>query len=154
MNQLAKLDSYKILTAYLKLKFILKFKVKIKLKNLNCMLLSCHFTLWKSRQNKASPLEIPQNCVTPIGISKAKSQDPWNSLYFFWVTLANSTSFCIDSRNFLIILLIYSVPPAWKFHALNLPVWVFSGIAHIASCLNWVLLNKSIALLILGVFYL
>ena len=34
------------------------------------------YTLGNSIQNEASPLEILQNCVTPIGISKAKSQDP------------------------------------------------------------------------------
>ena len=39
----------------------------------------CHVTFGNSRQNEGSRLEIPQNCVTSIGISKAKSQDPWNS---------------------------------------------------------------------------
>ena len=38
----------------------------------------CHFTLGNLGQNEASPLENPQNCVTPIGIlNKAKSQNPW-----------------------------------------------------------------------------
>ena len=58
----------------------------------------CHFTVGNSRQNEASPLEIPQNCVTSIGISKAKSQDPWNSTFYLFSA------------------------PAWKFHNLNPPV--------------------------------
>ena len=28
-------------------------------------------------KNEAPALEIPQNCVIPIGIFKAKNQDPW-----------------------------------------------------------------------------
>ena len=36
-----------------------------------------HLTLGISRQNEASLLEIPQNCVTSIGISKVRNQDQW-----------------------------------------------------------------------------
>ena len=35
------------------------------------------FTPGNSRQNKAQPLEIPQNCVRSLGNSKDKIQDPW-----------------------------------------------------------------------------
>ena len=35
------------------------------------------YTLRKSVENKLSPLEILQNCVTPLRNSKAKNQDPW-----------------------------------------------------------------------------
>ena len=31
------------------------------------------------------PLEIPQNCVTPVGISKVKNEDPWKfHITFSW----------------------------------------------------------------------
>ena len=45
-----------------------------------------HFTLGNSRQNEASTPEIPQNCVTPTGISKTKSQNLWN----FYTTFSGS----------------------------------------------------------------
>ena len=35
------------------------------------------FTSGNSRQNKARPLNIPQNCVRSLGNSKAKNKDPW-----------------------------------------------------------------------------
>ena len=38
----------------------------------------CHFTLGNSRQNEALPLEIPQDCVIPTGMSTVKNKDPWN----------------------------------------------------------------------------
>ena len=37
-----------------------------------------YFTFGNSRQNKASPLNFPQNyCVTPFRNFKAENQDPW-----------------------------------------------------------------------------
>ena len=46
-----------------------------------------HFTLRNSWQNKALTLQIPWNCVTPLGNSKAKNEDlrrfnifPWSIL--------------------------------------------------------------------------
>ena len=36
-----------------------------------------NFTLRNSAENKLLPLEILQNCVTPLGNSKVKNQDPW-----------------------------------------------------------------------------
>ena len=36
---------------------------------------SFHFTSVNSRENKAPPLEIPQNCVRSLGGSKTKNQD-------------------------------------------------------------------------------
>ena len=40
---------------------------------------SLHLTL-RNSENKASPLEIPQNCAICLGNSKAKNQDPWKFL--------------------------------------------------------------------------
>ena len=37
------------------------------------------FTLRNSRENKLSPLEIPQNCVTPLGNSLVSWVNRWNS---------------------------------------------------------------------------
>ena len=45
------------------------------------------FTLGNFRENKASPLEILQNCVTPLGSSKAKNQDPWKFHIVFSLSL-------------------------------------------------------------------
>ena len=68
---------------------------------------------------------------------------------FFWINPGNSTSFCIGPRKFHILFIQYR-----NFMSSTLPVWIFSGIAPYLpsfSCLNWVLLNKSIALPILCV---
>ena len=79
-------------------------------------------------ENKLLPLEIQQNCVTPLGNSMLKNQDPWKfhtSTYLN--TPGNSTSFLIDPWNFRIFFLQYP----WKFHAFNppptpcLPLFVF-----------------------------
>ena len=87
----------------------------------------CDFTLRNSRENKLLPLEIQQNCVTPLGNSKVKNQDPCNfHMSFYLSTPGNSTSFLIDPSNFHIFFLQYSR----KFHVLNLPLFFFSGIAH------------------------
>ena len=43
------------------------------------------FTPGNSRQNKAPPLEIPQNSVRSFGNSKGKNQDPWKlHIIFSW----------------------------------------------------------------------
>ena len=36
-----------------------------------------YFNTGNSRQNKAKPLDIPQNCVRSLENSKAKNKDPW-----------------------------------------------------------------------------
>ena len=41
------------------------------------------FTPGNSRQNKAQPLYIPQNCVRTLGNSKAKNKDPWRFRIIF-----------------------------------------------------------------------
>ena len=57
-------------------------------------------------QNKASPVEIPQNYVVPLGNSKAKKQDPWNFHVIFTLVIPeNSTPFLIDPWNFDILFL-------------------------------------------------
>ena len=56
-----------------------------------------HFTLGKSRENKISLMEILQNCVTKLGNSNAKNQDPLEILHYFYLIIpGNSTSFLID----------------------------------------------------------
>ena len=78
-------------------------------------------TLGNPRQNEAS-LEIPQNCVTPIGISKVKSQDPWNSTWLLLDYLSKFHFFLYWPKEFPHS--IYLVPLG-KFHVLNPPVWIF-----------------------------
>ena len=47
-----------------------------------------YFTPGNSRQNKAQPLDIPQNCVRSLGNSKAKNKDPWKfHIIFSWSPL-------------------------------------------------------------------
>ena len=47
-----------------------------------------YFSPGNFRQNKAPPLEIPQNCVTFLGNSNTKNQDPWKfHIIFFWSIL-------------------------------------------------------------------
>ena len=36
-----------------------------------------YFTSGNSRQKKAQPLDIPQNCVRSLGNSKVKNKNPW-----------------------------------------------------------------------------
>ena len=44
--------------------------------------------LRNSAENKLLPLEILQNCVTPLGNSKVKNQDPWElQMSFSWIPL-------------------------------------------------------------------
>ena len=58
-------------------------KIPSRIKHLE--FLGSLFYSWNSRRNKASPLEIRQNCVAPIGNSKAKMQDPWEfHIIFAW----------------------------------------------------------------------
>ena len=77
-----------------------------------------YFTPGNSRQNKAQPLEIPQNCVSSLGNSKTKNKDPWKfHIIFFLFTLGNPTSFLINPWKFRTPFLWYP----WKFHILTLP---------------------------------
>ena len=43
-----------------------------------------------SRQNKAQPLDIPQNCVRSLGNFKTKNKDPWK---FHLIFLAHPWKF-------------------------------------------------------------
>ena len=53
-----------------------------------------YFTPGNSRQNKAQPLDIPQNYVRSLGNSKAKNKDPWNfHIIFSWLPLEISLRF-------------------------------------------------------------
>ena len=72
------------------------------------------YTPWTFQGHKPRPMEILHN--------------------FFLITPENSTSFSINPRNFHMLFLQYP----WKFHILNRPVWIFSGIAQ--SC--WLLTKK------------
>ena len=63
----------------------------------------CDFTFGNSGENKLSPLEIQQNCVTLLGNSKVKNQDPCHgnsTLDFTWTPPGNSASFLIDPPEF------------------------------------------------------
>ena len=67
-----------------------------------------YFIPGNSRQNKAPPLEIPQNCVKSLGNSKAKPPKPLEiPHYFFLVTLVNSFCYLFDNPGNLIS----STPP-------------------------------------------
>ena len=46
------------------------------------------FTPGNSRQKKAQPLDIPQNCVRFLGNSTTKNKDPWKfHIIFSWSPL-------------------------------------------------------------------
>ena len=61
---------------------------------------------WKFQGQKPAPMEIRH--------------------YFFFITTGNSTSFLINPWKFHMLFPHYPR----NFHAHNLPVWIFSGIAH------------------------
>ena len=47
-----------------------------------------YFTPGNSTQNKAQPLDIPQNCVRTLRNCKTKNKDPWNlHIIFSWQPL-------------------------------------------------------------------
>ena len=52
-----------------------------------------YFNPGSSRQNKAPPLDIPQNCVRSLGNPKEKPRPLEIPYYFFLVTLGSFTSF-------------------------------------------------------------
>ena len=75
-------------------------------------------------ENNLSALVIPQICVTPLGDSKTKNPRPMKNPHnFFSITPRKSTSFLIDSE---ISACFFQCP--LKFHILNSPYFVFSGI--------------------------
>ena len=97
-----------------------------------------YFTPGNSRHNKTQHLDIPHNCVRSVGNSKFKNKDPLEiQLYFFLVTLGNSTLFLIISpiRKFCMLFLWYP----WKFHIMNPPVCIFSGIVelHLSHAISY-----------------
>ena len=76
----------------------------------------CCFSLRNSRQNKAPPLEVPQNCVKPLGNSKAKNKTQFY-MNFFLSPPENSLSFLINHLILHRLFLQY----LWKFDVLNAP---------------------------------
>ena len=82
-----------------------------------------NFTPGNSRQSKALPLEIQQNCGRSLGNSKAKNQDPWKFPHYFFSRSAfgKSTLFLINRWEFHMLFHWYP----WKFHMLNPPLFVF-----------------------------
>ena len=75
-------------------------------------------------ENRLSPLEIPKLWATPLGNSKIKHSRPMENPHgFFLITPRKSTSFLIDSG---ISACFFQYP--LKFHFLNSPYLVFSGI--------------------------
>ena len=53
----------------------------------------CHVALGNSRENRLSPLEILQNCVTPLGNFKVKNQEPSKIYDSFYTPLEISLLF-------------------------------------------------------------
>ena len=59
-----------------------------------------YFTPGNSRQNKAQPLDISQNCVRSLGNSRAKSKDPWKfHIIYSWSPLEIPLYFLLTPRN-------------------------------------------------------
>ena len=59
-----------------------------------------YFNPGNLRQNKAQPLDIPQNCLRSLGSSKAKGKDPWKfHMTFFWSLLEIPIRFLLTPRN-------------------------------------------------------
>ena len=83
------------------------------------------YTLRKSVENKLSPLEILQNCVTPLRNSKSKNQDPWKFHMIFSWTPLEILLFFVDAWNFHMLTSMPLEIPCPQ-HA----VLIFSGIAH------------------------
>ena len=106
----------------------------------------CYFTLRNSGENKFSPLETLQNCVTdtPLEIPRPKTKTlPMEIPHgFFLKTLGNSTSFLIGPRNFHMLFLQYPckfIPSAMMFSA---PLFGFLwNIAQQCMCTTQVLLG-------------
>ena len=73
------------------------------------LILTLYILFWKTPgilgfvilllENKLSPLQILQNCVSPLvdGISSVKNRNPWKFHEFFMNIPGNSTSFLIDT---------------------------------------------------------
>ena len=81
----------------------------------------CHFNFGNSRQNKASPLDIQQNCVTPLLNFKSKNQARPTESPHDQIAPGNPTSILVDPWDFQILFFQCS----WKFHVFNPPVWIF-----------------------------
>ena len=64
-------------------------------------------------------LKIPQNCVTPIAISKVKSQDPWK-FHMISSGLPQSIPLLLVLTPGISTFFLFST-----LHVLNLPVWIF-----------------------------
>ena len=101
---------------------------------------------WKFQIKQCStPGNSTKFCQTPWKFQVEK-QSPLLEIrqYFFLVTLGNSTSFLINPWKSHMLLLWYPC----KFHILNPPVWIFSGIAQfifqfhcLAVLLDWIRLR-------------
>ena len=56
---------------------------------------------WKFKKSKASPLETPQNCVTPHINYRTYNQDPWTfHMIFSWSPLQRLKWKCFLCRSF------------------------------------------------------
>ena len=85
-----------------------------------------YFTPGNSKQNKAQPLDIPQDCVRSLGNSKAKNKDCWKfHIIFSWLRLEIPLRFELAPGNSTC-----SFDNPWKIHILNPPCLDFSGIAQ------------------------
>ena len=94
-----------------------------------------------SGENKLSPLEILQNCVTPFN-PRSKLRPMEILHYFFLKTLDNSTSFLIDPWHFHMFFLQYRIP--LEISCPCNPVWIFSEIEN--SLIDMRLMKAEVAL--------
>ena len=142
------LDSYKILIVYLKFLEVIMQTV-LKFLAIYCLTKRSYMDYFRKNPNRKGwghnfwkktpgifrlvtlPLEVPDKMKLIPGNSTKLCYTHWNfqgqkprpmeiSHDFFWITWVNSTSFCIDATNFHILFIQYP----WKFHVLNLPVWI------------------------------
>ena len=90
----------------------------------------CHCTLGNSRENEASPREIPQNCVTLNRISKTRNQEAWMfHMIFSWSSLEILLHFLLNPG--ICTSFFYNTPGNFMF---SIPrVWIFSEIAQYSS---------------------
>ena len=90
----------------------------------------CHCTLGNFRENEASPLEIPQNCVTLNKMSKTRNQEAWMfHMIFSWSSLEIPLHFLLNPGIFTFFF--YNTPGNFMFSTPR--VWIFSEIAQYSS---------------------
>ena len=99
----SQLDSYQLSLVYLLPRDVNKPQNGLFQKRVPWNFSFFYFTPGNSGQNKAQPLDIPQNCVRSLGNFKAKNKDPWKfHIIFSWSPFEiplrfNSTCYFFDT---------------------------------------------------------